>query len=177
MKFLSDMFPVLLFFVAYYVTKNMYIATGVAMAAQAGQIGYAWLRGHKIDTMQWISLGLIVVMGGATLLFHDKHFIMWKPTVLYWIMGIALLVSEFTGKNGLKMLMGQQIELPQPVWRKLTVAWFVFFILMGGLNIFIAYQFSESVWVNFKLFGGIGLMVVFVIAQSLFLSKYIEEKK
>lgn len=177
MKFLSDLFPILLFFVTYWLTRNMYLATGVAIVTTAAQVGYAWFKHRKVDTLQWISLGLIVVLGGATLLLHDKHFIMWKPTVLYWIMGGGLLISELAGKNGLKALMGQQLELPVPAWRKLTLAWTSFFAGMGALNLFVAYRFSEEIWVNFKLFGGLGLMVLFVIAQSLFLAKYVEEKK
>ncbi|OQS43974.1 septation protein A [Chromobacterium haemolyticum] len=177
MKFFTDLFPVVLFFATYWLSRDMFIATGVAIVATTLLVGWAWLRHRKVDTMQWVSLGLIVVLGGATLLLHDKHFIMWKPTVLYWVMGAGLLISDFLGKNGLKLMMGQQLQLPAPVWRKLTWAWVGFFAFMGALNLFVAYRFSEDVWVNFKLFGGLGLMLGFVIAQSLFLSKYIEEKK
>ncbi|MGR2664124.1 MULTISPECIES: septation protein A [Chromobacterium] len=177
MKFFTDLFPVVLFFATYWLSRDMFIATGVAIAATTLLVGWTWLRHRKVDTMQWVSLGLIVVLGGATLLLHDKHFIMWKPTVLYWVMGAGLLISDFLGKNGLKLMMGQQLQLPAPVWRKLTWAWVGFFAFMGALNLFVAYRFSEDVWVNFKLFGGLGLMLAFVIAQSLFLSKYIEEKK
>lgn len=177
MKFFTDLFPVVLFFATYWLSRDMFIATGVAIATTTLLVGWTWLRHRKVDTMQWVSLGLIVVLGGATLLLHDKHFIMWKPTVLYWVMGAGLLISDFLGKNGLKLMMGQQLQLPAPVWRKLTWAWVGFFAFMGALNLFVAYRFSEDVWVNFKLFGGLGLMLAFVIAQSLFLSKYIEEKK
>lgn len=177
MKFFTDLFPVVLFFATYWLSRDMFIATGVAIVATTLLVGWTWLRHRKVDTMQWVSLGLIVVLGGATLLLHDKHFIMWKPTVLYWVMGTGLLISDFLGKNGLKLMMGQQLQLPAPVWRKLTWAWVGFFAFMGALNLFVAYRFSEDVWVNFKLFGGLGLMLAFVIAQSLFLSKYIEEKK
>lgn len=177
MKFLSDLFPVLLFFGTYWFSRDMFIATSVAIAATVLQVAIAWLRHRKVETMQWVSLGLIVVLGGATLLLHDKHFIMWKPTVLYWVMGTGLLVGELAGKNGIRTLVGQQLELPSAVWRKLNYAWVAFFALMGALNLFVAYYFSEDTWVNFKLFGGLGLMFAFVIAQSLFLSKYLEEKK
>ncbi|HJU49418.1 MAG TPA: septation protein A [Pseudogulbenkiania sp.] len=177
MKFLSDLFPVLLFFGAYWFSRDMFVATSVAIAATVLQVASAWLRHRKVEIMQWVSLGLIVVLGGATLLLHDKHFIMWKPTVLYWIMGMGLLIGELAGKNGIRALVGQQMELPAAVWRKLNYAWVAFFALMGALNLFVAYRFSENVWVNFKLFGGLGLMFAFVIVQSLFLSKYLEEKK
>jgi len=177
MKFLADLFPVLLFFGAYWFTRDMFIATGVAMVSTVLQVAVTWVRHRKVEMMQWVSLGLIVVLGGATLLLHDKHFIMWKPTLLYWIMGGGLLAGSLAGKNGMRAVMGQQINLPDGVWKKLNLAWSVFFLAMGGINLLIAYHFSEEIWVNFKLFGGIGLMVAFVIAQSLYLSKYIEDSK
>lgn len=175
MKFLSDLFPVLLFFACYWLTKDMFLATGIAIAATTAMVLLTWFRYRKVETMQWISLGLIVIMGGATLLLHDKHFIMWKPTVLYWIMGGGLLAGQITGRFGMKNLMAGQLTLPEAIWTRLNYAWATFFAVLGGLNLFVAFNFSEAVWVNFKLFGGFGLMIAFVIAQSLYLSKYIEE--
>lgn len=175
MKFLSDLFPVLLFFACYWLTKDMFLATGIAIAATTAMVLLTWFRYRKVETMQWVSLGLIVVMGGATLLLHDKHFIMWKPTVLYWIMGGGLLAGQFTGRFGMKNLMAGQLSLPEAIWTRLNYAWAAFFAVLGGLNLFVAFNFSEAIWVNFKLFGGFGLMIAFVIAQSLYLSKYIEE--
>ncbi|MDF0605622.1 septation protein A [Neisseriaceae bacterium TC5R-5] len=177
MKFLADLFPILLFFASYWLTRDMFIATGVAIAGTLLQVAATWWRHRKVPIMQWVSLGLVVLLGGATILLHDKQFIMWKPTVLYWVMALALLVSDLIGKNGLKLIMGQQLQLPAPIWRKLTWAWVVFFGLMGALNLFVAYRFSEDVWVNFKMFGTLGLMLVFVVAQSLFLAKYVVEEK
>jgi intracellular septation protein len=127
--------------------------------------------------MQWISLGLIVILGGATLLLHDSRFIKWKPTALYWVIAIALLISELIGKNGIRKLIGDQIELPDHAWRQLNRAWIGFFGFMGGLNLWVAFNFSDAAWVNFKLFGGIGLILVFAIGQSLYLAKYLEERK
>jgi intracellular septation protein len=176
MKFLSDLLPVLLFFAVYSLRQDIFLATSVAIVVTVLQVGYAWLRGRVIDAMQWVSLALVVVLGGATLLLHDKHFIMWKPTVLYWIMGGGLLVGQWMGKNGIQAMMGKQVALPQPVWRGLCYAWVVFFALMGALNLYVAYHFSEDIWVKFKLFGGLGLMVVFAVAQSLVLGRYIEEE-
>ena len=177
MKFLSDLLPVLLFFVAYYITRDMFVATGVAIASTAIQVGLAWYRHRKIETIQWVSLGLIVVLGGLTLLLHDKRFIMWKPTALYWAMAIGIAVSEWIfRKSPLKAMMGAQMTLPEPVWRKLALAWVAFFAAMGALNLFVAWTFSEEVWVNFKLFGGMGLMFAFVLAQGFALSRYIEDK-
>lgn len=183
MKFLADLFPVILFFGTFSLARQtplaesaIYIATAVAIAATVAQVAYAWFRHRKVETMQWVSLGLIVVLGGATLLLHDKSFIMWKPTVLYWLMGSTLLVMNLLGKQPLNRLMGQQLTLPAAVWQRLTYAWVVFFAVMGGLNLYVAFNFSETIWVNFKLFGGMGLMFAFVLAQGLFLSRYMEDK-
>jgi intracellular septation protein len=176
MKFLSDLFPVLLFFAAYSLSRNIYMATSVAIAASMLQVGWLLVRRRKVEIMQWVSLVLIVVFGGATLLLHNKHFIMWKPTVLYWLMAAALIISERMGKNGLRVIMGKQLNLPEFLWRKLSFAWASFFTLVGGLNLLVAYYCSEDVWVKFKLFGVVGLLVVFAIGQSLLLAKYIEEE-
>ncbi len=175
MKFLFDLFPVILFFAAFSLTRDIYLATAVAMAATVGQVAFSWFKHRKVETMQWVSLGLIVVLGGATLLLHDKSFIMWKPTVLYWLMGVGLLVSQAMGKQPLKSLMGKQLTLPEAVWRRLNLAWVAFFAGMGALNLYVAFTFSEEVWVNFKLFGGMGLMLLFVLGQSVVLARYMED--
>jgi len=173
MKFLFDLFPVILFFVAFKV-YDIYIATAVAIGATFAQIGWMWYRHHKVDNMLWVSLGVIVFFGGATLLLHDEMFIKWKPSVLYWLFAAVLLVSEWVfRKNLIKAMMGKQMDLPEIVWRKLLMSWSGFFAVMGVLNLFVARNFSTDTWVNFKLFGGIGLMLVFIVLQALMLSKYI----
>jgi intracellular septation protein len=177
MKFLFDIFPVVLFFAAFKF-YGIYVATAVAIAATFLQIGWLWLRGRKIENMLWVSLGVIVVFGGATLLLQNETFIKWKPTVLYWLfagaLGIAALAFK---KNLIRAMMEAQVTLPDPVWSRLLASWIAFFAIMGVLNLAVAYNFSTDAWVNFKLFGGIGLMVVFVILQALMLSRYVEEKK
>ena len=151
------------------------LATLVVIVASLAQIGYLLLRGRKVDLMLWVSLGLVVVLGGATVWFHNETFIKWKPSALYWAMGLSFLVSQLVfNKNLLQALMGEQLQLPPPVWRKLSFAWVGFFALMGLLNLYVAYNFSTDAWVNFKLFGGIGLMLLFTLAQGLFLSKYLQ---
>jgi len=175
MKFLFDLFPVILFFVAFQVW-DIYVATGVAIAASFAQIGWLALRGRKIEPMLWASLAIIVVFGGLTLLLRDKTFIQWKPTVLYWLFGAVLAGGALTGRNLIKAMMSQQIALPGAVWARLNWSWVGFFAFMGAANLYVAYNFSESVWVNFKLFGGIGLMLLFVLAQGLVLARYVEEK-
>lgn len=177
MKFLFDIFPVILFFAAFKV-YDIYVATGVAIAATMVQIGWVWFRQRKVDNMQWISLALIVVFGGATLLLRDETFIKWKPTVLYWLFAMALLVAELGfRKNLIRAMMEKQVTAPDPVWKKLLMGWVGFFAVMGVLNLYVAYGFSTDIWVNFKLFGGIGLMIVFVIAQAALLAPHIKEKE
>jgi intracellular septation protein len=177
MKFLFDLFPVILFFIAFKVS-GIYVATGVAIAATFAQIGWLLARGRKVDTMLWVSLAIIVVFGGATLWLQDETFIKWKPTVLYWLFGAVLAGSSLIfRKNLIRKLMEEQVSLPDRVWGRLNASWIGFFALMGAANLVVAFNFSTDTWVNFKLFGGMGLMLAFVVAQSLLLSKYIEEKK
>jgi intracellular septation protein len=127
--------------------------------------------------MLWASLAIIVVFGGATLLLHDETFIKWKPTILYWLFAAVLAGGElFLRRNLIRSLLGGQLQLPDHAWRTLNRSWAGFFAFMGAANLFVAYSFSTDAWVNFKLFGGIGLMVLFVLAQSMFLAKYVEEK-
>jgi intracellular septation protein len=125
--------------------------------------------------MLWVSLGIVTVFGGATLLLHDETFIKWKPTVLYWLFAGILFGSLVLGKNPMQAMLGQQLTLPAPVWLRLNQMWGAFFAVMGVLNLYIAYQFPTDIWVNFKLFGGMGLMLLFVIGQGFYLSRYLEE--
>jgi intracellular septation protein len=199
-KVLFDLFPVIIFFVAYKIgdanaeaSRNLmtslglvmgasekpgiYLATLVAIIASIGQIGWVKLRGNPVDTMMWVSLGIIVVFGGATLWLHDESFIKWKPTVLYWLFGAIILGSTLFGRNVIKGLMAEQMELPEPAWGRLNASWGGFFIFMGLANLFVAFNFSTDDWVNFKLFGSMGLMLVFVIGQSMMLNKYLDKEE
>ena len=177
MKLLLDFFPIVLFFVAFKVW-DIYIATGVAIAATIAQIAWFRYSTGKVEPMQWLSLGIIVVFGGATILAHDETFIKWKPTVLYWLMGGALAIGLLGfRKNLLKSVMGAQLELPETAWRAMTWSWIAFFAVMGVLNLWVAFNFDTSTWVNFKLFGGLGLMAVFVVGQALYLGRYMKDGK
>lgn len=153
------------------------LATVVVIAATLAQVGWLVARGRKIDVMLWVSLVLVVVLGGATIYFHNETFIKWKPSVLYWVMGGAFLFSELLlRKNLLKLLLGEQLQLPAPVWQRLNIAWVLFFAVMGLLNLWVAYSFSTDTWVNFKLFGGIGLMLLFTLGQGLYLSRHLPDE-
>ena len=174
MKFLFDLFPVILFFIAFKFA-DIFVATGVAIAATVVQIGYVLARGRKVTNMQWAGLVIIALFGGATLLLRDETFIKWKPTVLYWLAGATFLGGLAFGRNLVKAVMAEGLELPEPVWFKLCIAWGVFFLFKGTLNLYVAYTYSTDFWVNFKLFGGMGLMILFIIAQALWLSKYLPD--
>jgi len=177
MKFLFDLFPIILFFIAYKFF-GIFTATAVAIGATFAQIAWVWHRHGKVDNMLWVSLGLIVFFGGATLIFKNPTFIKWKPTVLYWLFAVVLLGSQLiTGKNLIKAMMKKQVELPEIVWKQLNLSWIGFFTVMGGVNLYVAYNYPEDTWVNFKLFGILGMMLIFVLLQGVLLSKYIDEKK
>jgi intracellular septation protein len=178
MKFLFDLFPIILFFIAFKVS-DIYTATIVAMVATIGQILWVYYRHRKIDAMQWVSLVMIVVFGSLTIFLHDKTFIQLKPTALYWLFSGALFISaQFFQKNWIQVLMGKQVTLKEKnahsVWHRLNMAWATFFFFMGILNIYIAFEYSEETWVNFKLFGSTGLLLIFIVLQGLWLSKHME---
>lgn len=173
MKILFDLLPVALFFAAYKFA-NIFVATAVAILTTVAQIAWAWWRHRKVDTMQWVGLGVIAVFGGATLLLHDESYIKLKPTVLYWLISLGLLVSfHIFRKNPMRAMLGEQLALPDLLWVRLNAAWAAFFAIMGFLNLYVAQSFSTDTWVNFKLFGFMGLMLIFVIAQGLLLARYI----
>jgi intracellular septation protein len=176
MKLLFDVFPVFLFFVTFKL-YGIFAATAVAMGASIGQIGFLWLRGRRIDKMLWVSVGIITIFGGATLLFGNETFIKWKPTVLYWVFATSLTVGALVFKKNLvRSMMENQMSLPDRIWDRLQVSWIGFFLVMGVLNLYVAYNYSTDAWVNFKLFGGIGLMLVFVLLQALLLAKHVHDK-
>src|SRR5258708_13875533 len=179
MKFLFDIFPVLLFFVAFKFW-GITTATAVAIGATICQVAWSWLRHRKVDTMLWVSLWIIVVFGGATLLLHDETFIKWKPTVLYWFFSAILLGADLLfRRNLIRAMMEKQLTLPAPVWRKLNLSWAAFFVVMVAANLYVAFHFPTETWVNFKLFAGTGLMLVLIVIQGLLRRRKIdtEEKK
>ena len=202
MNLLFDLFPVILFFATfkYYVSNPegaaalvgsllgsavldvkqapILLATIVVITATVAQIAWVHFRHGKVDKMLWVSLVLVSVFGGMTLIFQDETFIKWKPTILYWVfagsMAFAALVLK---KNPIKAMLGEQLTLPDPVWYKVNLSWVTFFMFMGALNLFVAFNFPTDTWVNFKLFGGMGLLLLFVLGQGLLLSKYVKEDK
>jgi intracellular septation protein len=199
-KILFDLFPIILFFAAYqYGASNpenatawlsaigvtldsgakpgVFLATVVAIAATFMQIAWVWIKHRKVDTMLWVSLVLIVVFGGATLFLHDENFIKWKPTVLYWLFALSLgLAPMLFERNLIRLMMEKNVTLPDQIWTRLNLAWAAFFTLMGITNLWVAMNYSTDDWVNFKMFGSVGMMVVFIIAQTVYLSRHIKEE-
>lgn len=203
MKLFLDFLPIILFFLTFKVAEGraeeaaafatehlgalvsggvvgaaeapVLLATVVVILATLAQVLYLKVRGQKVDTMLWVSLGLVTVMGGATIWFHSETFIKWKPSVLYWVMSAAFLLAPIVaGKDLLRAMLGGQIELPAFAWKKLNLAWAAFFAGMGVLNIWVAYNFSTSTWATFKAFGGMGLMFVFMLAQGLYMHRHMK---
>jgi intracellular septation protein len=175
MKLLFDFFPILLFFIAYKFF-DIYVATGVAIAATFLQVAVSWFRTRTVATMQLVALAIIIIFGGLTLYLHDEQFIKWKPTVINWLFGGAFLASQIFGQQtAIERMLGSNLTLPKLIWRRLNFLWVIFFLSLGGTNLFVMSHFDRDTWVNFKLFGILGLTVVFIVLQSLYLSRYIVE--
>ena len=176
MKLLFDFFPIILFFVAFKF-GGIYVATGVAIAATFAQIGWVWFKGRRVEPMLWVSLVIVVLFGGATLLLHNDTFIKWKPTVLYWVFAVVLVGGQVLfRKNFIRQLLGTQMDLPAVAWARLNWSWAGYFAIMGIVNIWVAYHYSTAVWVDFKLFGSLGLTLVFAVIQSLMIARYLPQK-
>jgi intracellular septation protein len=202
MKLLFDFFPVIAFFITLKLTEKsaqvaalasqwlsglgltieadllpIMLATLVVILATLLQIVWVKLRHGKVDNMLLVSGILVTVLGGLTLYLHDPAFIKWKPTLLYWVFSFSLLTAEiFWKKNLLKSMMGKEIQLPDAIWKRLNLIWVAFFIAMGFLNLYIAYNFSIDTWASFKLFGSLSLTVLFILAQGMWLQKHIQEE-
>ena len=173
MKMLIDFLPIVIFFIVYKLTDDLILATAVLIPATMLQMAYTWFTTKKVEKMQLVTLVLVVVLGGLTVALQDGQFIKWKPTIVNWLFSLAFLGSQFIGQKPIvQRLMGKSVELPSQVWRKLNVAWAVFFAAMGGINLYVAFNYSESTWVDFKLFGMLGLTFVFIIAQGLYMSRF-----
>lgn len=179
-KFLFDFFPVLAFFIAFYIpedrSQGIYLATAVAIVAGFVQIGAYWLLTRKFEKMHLITLVILVLLGGLTLLLHDERFIKWKPTIVYWLFGVILLGSHYLfNRNLIQRMLEHAVQLPAPIWNNINIAWAIFFFITGFINLYVAYFHSNVVWVNFKMFGLLGLTLLFAMAQALYMNQYIIE--
>jgi intracellular septation protein len=176
MQFLADYFPLLLFFVAFKLS-DIYVATAVAIVASVAQIAYfRWRRG-KVEVAHWLSLAVIAVFGGATLLLHDDTFIKWKPTVLYWLFGAILATGRLIFRKNLIAALLKDLTLPDPIWARITWSWVAFFAVMGAANWYIAFHFPTDTWVNFKVWGALTLFLLFAVGQAFALARYLPERR
>lgn len=172
MKLLFDFFPILIFFICYKFF-GIYTATALAMVASLLQVVFHRIKHQRYEKLHLISLGLILVLGGATLFFHNPWFIKWKPTGIYWLSSLVFIGSAFIGKKTLiQKMMDGNINLPERIWHRLNFAWAIYFIFMGALNLYVAYYYDTDFWVNFKLFGGAGFMLIFVFLQAIYLTRH-----
>ena len=204
MKFLFDLFPVILFFAAFKFGNSfpdetaamasrylgafvgdgkvpaaqapILLATAVTIVASLAQVGWLLARGKRVEPMLWISVAVIIVFGGATIWLHDETFIKWKPTILYALFGSILAIGRLGwGRNLVRSLLGDKITLPAPQWDRLLWAWVGFFALLGVLNLWVAFNFPTDTWVNFKLFGLMGLTLIFALGIGIWMSRHIKE--
>lgn len=190
MKLFFDFLPIALFFIAYkygggvyewqgqeYDVKGIYVATAVMIVATLIQTAVSWFLHKTVEKMHIVTLVLVVILGGATLWLQNPEFIMWKPSVVNWLFAAGFAgAAMFSEKNLLERMMGEHIQLEKVFWNRLNLAWIAFFVLSGVLNLYVAFNFSEETWVNFKLFGLLGLTILFIIAQSIYLAKHAIEK-
>ncbi len=177
MKLLFDFFPILLFFIAFKLF-GIFIATAVTMAASLVQVAAYWLIYRRFESLHLITLAMVILLGGSTLLLHNELFIKWKPTAIYWVFALLFLTSRYIGQKTLiQRLLDGKLTLPTLVWRRLNLSWIWFFALMGALNIYVLYNFSTSTWVNFKLFGTMGMTLLFLIAQAIYMAKYLKPQR
>jgi len=172
MKILIDFFPILLFFGAYKF-YDIYVGTAVLMAATVVQMSLIYGIDRKLLVIHKITLALILTFGTLTLVLQDDRFIKWKPTVLYAAMAIGLAVAIWVmKKNFLKLLLGSQMALPEPVWQRLNVVWVVYCVFMSLLNAYVVAYYSTEVWVNFKLWG-YAFPLIFIVGQGFYISRYL----
>jgi intracellular septation protein len=177
MKLLFDFFPIVIFFLLYKF-GGIYVATAAFIVAASIQIAYYWLRYRRVEKLPLFTFLLGVIMGGATLLFHNELFIKWKPTAIYWLLAIVFAGSQWFAENTLlQSMIGNKIDLPKVMWLRMNMSWVIFFALMGAINLYVAYHFTTNTWVDFKLFGMLGLTFLFVVLQGICLSKYIKPSK
>ena len=180
MKFIFDFFPVLVFFIAFKIVGDseagFYLATMALIIASMVQIAGYWLIYRRFEKMHLITLVAVLVLGGATLYLQDERFLKWKPTLVLWVFAVILLASQYIGKKNIFQRMVQysdaRITAPVFVWFRLNFSLALFFILAGIANLYVAFNFSRSVWVDFKVFGLTGLNLVFMAGLMVYMLRH-----
>ncbi|MDX1353406.1 MAG: septation protein A [Thiomicrorhabdus sp.] len=177
MKLLFDLFPVVLFFIAYKM-YDIYIATAVIIVASIVQVAYFYIKHKRVEKMHIITLMLILILGGLTLILQDEDFIKWKPSIVNWGFALVFLGSHYIGQKPIvERMMGQAIALPDKIWIRLSWLWILFFVVSGLTNLYVAFNYDTDTWVNFKLFGLMGMTLVFILIQGIYISRYIQESE
>jgi intracellular septation protein len=172
MQLLFDFFPVIVFFAVYKIA-GVYAATGAIIIAMSVQIAVQWARKRTVSRMLLLSAGLVAVLGGITLVLRDPIFIQWKPTIVNWLFAGAFLGSQVVGSQNLtQRMMGHAVRLPDTAWRQLNMVWVANFLVLGAVNLFVVYNFSEATWVNFKLFGMLGLTFLTALGQAVWIASH-----
>jgi intracellular septation protein len=169
MKQFAEFIPLIIFF-AVYKTVDIYAATGALMAATCIQMLVVWLKHRKLEKMHLFTLVLVLFFGGLTMFFQDDAFIKWKVTAVNGLFAIGLLVSRYGfRKNLIKQMLGKEMTVPDTIWDKANLAWVGFFSFCGALNVYVAFNLPQEVWVNFKVFGLLGLTLLFTFATAIYL--------
>ncbi|GLP94930.1 septation protein A [Paraferrimonas sedimenticola] len=176
MKQLLDFLPLLVFF-AVYKFYDIYMATGALIAATAVQLVVSYLLYKKIEKMHLFTFALVAVFGSLTMVLQDEAFIKWKVTVVYGLFAIALLVGEIIKKPIIKSMLGNELPVPEPIWKRVSWAWIGFFSFCGALNVYVAFSLPLETWVNFKVFGLMGLTLAFTVLTVVYLFKHLPEDK
>lgn len=170
MQLFVDYIPIVIFIFAYFY-KDLFFATGVLMVVMPIILLLQWLKTRKLNKIYLASTVLVLVLGSATLFYRNATFLYWKPTVLNWAIAAVFLGSQWVGEKTIaQRMLGSAAELSPAQWTRLNQLWTGFFLVVGAVNLFVAYNFSEAFWVKFKLFGMLGLTVLFVIIQSIWLA-------
>ncbi|AZP33428.1 septation protein A [Cronobacter sakazakii] len=177
MKQLLDFLPLIVFFVVYKL-HDIFWATAALIVATALAVIYSWYKYRKVEKMTLVTFVLVAVFGGLTIYFHNAEFIKWKVTIIYALFAGALLIGQWVMKKPLiQSMLGKEITLPTRAWSRLNIAWALFFIFCGLLNIYVAFWLPEAVWMNFKVFGIPGLTLVFTLLSGVYIYRHMPQEE
>src|SRR5215469_6430487 len=156
-----------------YLWKGIYVATAVIMMGSVIAVAASWLRTRKVKPILLITMVLALFLGGLTLFLRDPIFLKWKFSIVEWFLGAWILFSQFAGKKSfIRLAMEESLTLPEAVWSRLNFMWGAFFLFLGALNVYVIYSFNTDAWVKFKFWGSTGLVLVFAVAQAVYLSRH-----
>lgn len=170
-------FLLLAAFFAGYLWKGIFFATGVLMVGSVLVLAISWWHSRKFEALPLAVTILAVVLGSVTLVFHDAVFIKWKFSIVEWLFGVVFLATQFMRQTLIERMLGAQIRVPVGIWRRLNLLWALFFILLGSANVYVIYHYDTAAWMNFKVWWSTGAMLVFVIAQALYMSRHVQVQR